>query len=177
MIGAKAIRCTAALTLTLIAAMTLPTPAQAACGLTDESVAKAQVVFVGLLAEVSADGHTATFQVEEVWRGSELVVGKGVAVDTTNALQRLELPPAGVSPSDYVVLANTVDGQLHTGDSCEIFPFPWDASYAAFRSADAPPAAKSAGADAGVPAAVVVVVAGVLVLAVVSAVAFRRRSG
>ena len=174
MIGLKAMRRTAALTLALAAAMAMATPALAACGLTAESVAKAPVSFVGLLADASADGSTATFEVQEIWRGGGLVVGKAVVVDTTNSLQRLELPPSGVPPSSYLVLATTVGGQLHTGDSCEIFPFPWDASYAAFRPADAPPPGESSTADVAIPGAVVAAGAALLLLAVVGVVAFRR---
>jgi hypothetical protein len=167
-------RRTAALTVTLIAATTLATPALGACGLTAESVAKAEVVFVGQLTEVSPDGNSAIFQVEEIWRGSVLVVGKGVGIDTTNSLQRLELPPPDAPPSSYLVLARVVGGQLHTGDSCEIFPFPWDASYAAFRPAGAPSPGESTTADGGFPGAVVAVGAALLVLSVVGVVAFAR---
>ena len=180
MIVVNALRRTASLTVTLVAAMALATPALGACGLTAESVAKAEVVFVGTLTGVSPDGNNATFQVEEIWRGSVLVVGKGVGIDTTNSLQRLELPPPDAPPSSYLVLASVVAGQLHTGDSCEIFPFPWDANYAAFRPADAPAASGGSGAsggsatDAGFPVAVVAVGAALLVLAVVGVVAFRR---
>ena len=174
MIGLNPLRRTAALTVTLTAALTVAAPALAACGVTAEAVAKAEVVFVGLLTEVSADGNNATFNVEEIWRGSGLVVGKAVVIDTTNSLQRLELPPPGAPPSSYLVLADTVDGQLHTGDSCEIFPFPWDASYAAFRPAGAPSTGDSPTAGVDIPGAVVAVGAALLVLAVVGVVAFRR---
>jgi hypothetical protein len=165
-----------AILLSTTAAITLATPALAACGLTAESVAKAEVVFVGLLADVSGDGNSATLQVEEIWRGSGLVVGMTVGIDTTNSLQRLELPPPGtpVSASRYVVLANTVGGQLHTGDSCEVFPFPWDDSYAALGPAAAPPPSGSPTADGGFPAPVVAVGAALLLLAVVGVVAFSR---
>ena len=168
----ETLRRISAILLSATAAMTLAAPALAACGLTAESVAKAEVLFVGLLTGVSPDGNNATFQVQEIWRGSVLVVGKGVGIDTTNSLQLLERPPPGAPPSSYLVLANVVAGQLHTGDSCEIFPFPWDASYAAFRPADAPGESPTTGA--GFPGAVVAVGAALLVLAVVGVVAFRR---
>jgi hypothetical protein len=178
MTGMESLRRISAILLSATAAITLAAPAMAACGLTVESVAKAEVVFVGLLTEVGADGNNATFNVEENWRGSELVVGKAVVIDTTNSLQRLELPPPGTpaSASRYLVLANTVGGQLHTGDSCEVFPFPWDDSYAAFRPTEAPPPGESPTADAGFPGAVVAVGAALLVLAVVGVVAFSRGS-
>ena len=177
MIGAKAMRHAAALTLPLVATMTMAAPALAACGLTSQSVAQADVVFVGLLTEVTADGNSATFTVEEIWRGSGLVVGEGVPIDTTNSLQRLELPPSGAPASRYLVLANVAAGQLHTGDSCELFPFPWDASYAAFRPADAPPPTGSDAATAGgIPSALVAAGAAAAVLVIVGFVAFRRGS-
>jgi hypothetical protein len=177
MIGVKAMRRTAVLTLTLVAAITMATPALAACGLTPESVARAEVVFVGQLADVSPDGNSATFRVEEIWRGGGLVMGEAVEIDTTNSLQRLELPPPGAPASRYLVLANTLGGQLHTGDSCELFPFPWDASYAALRPADAPPPPGSdSDAGAGPPPAVLLAAAAFIALGVVGFLAFRRGS-
>jgi hypothetical protein len=177
MIGVKAIRRTAAMAIPLVATMTMAAPALAACGLTPESVAQADVVFVGLLTKVTVDGNSATFTVEEVWRGSGLVVGEGVQIDTANSLQRLELPPSGAPASRYLVLANIVAGQLHTGDSCELFPYPWDATYAAFRPADAPPTTGSdAATDAGFPSALVAAAGAAVVLVIVGFVAFRRGS-
>jgi hypothetical protein len=166
-----------AILLSATAAMTLAAPALAACGLTAESVAKAEVVFVGLLAEVSGDGNNATFQVEEVWRGNGLAVGLEAGLDTTNSIISLDMPPPGVPPQSYLVLADTVDGQLHTGDSCEIFAFPWDPSYEEFRPAGVPPPGASPTSDAGVPGAVVALGAALLVVAVVGVVAFRRGPG
>ncbi len=150
----------------------------AACGVTAESVAKADVVFVGLLTDVSFDGTHATFQVQELWRGTGPRVGGVIAVDTTNSLQRLELPPAGTPPSRYLVLAQSADGRLHTGKSCDVFPFPWDESYAGYRPADAPSPApgRESGTASGVPPAVAVVTATALVLVIVGFVAFRRGS-
>ena len=166
---------TTALSLVLVAAMTMAAPALAACGLTAESVARAGAAFVGQLAGVSPDGTSATFRAEEIWRGSGLVVGEMVQIDTTNSLQRLELPPAGAPPSRYLVLANMVNGQLHTGDSCEVFPFPWDAGYAAFRPADAPsPTGSETGGGSGPPMEVMLLIGVAVVLVVVSAFAFRR---
>lgn len=173
----KAMRRVAALTVMLVAGITMAAPAAAACGLTAQAVAKAEVVFVGLLAEVSSDGNSALFQVEDVWRGSGLAVGLEAGLDTTNSLQRLELPPPDAPLSLYLVLANTVDGQLHTGDSCEIFPFPWDPSYEDFRPAGVPPPGASPTSDAGIPGAVVALGAALLVVAVVGVVAFRRGAG
>lgn len=172
--GLKALRRTAAMSVALLAAMTLATLARAACGLTAQSVGAAQAVFVGLLTDVSADGTNATFEVQEVWRGGGLVAGKGVGIDTTNSLQRLELPPPDAPLPLYLVLANTVDGQLHTGDSCELFPFPWDPSYADFRPAGVPPPDASPASDAAFPVAALALGAALLVLAVVGVVAFRR---
>jgi hypothetical protein len=177
MFAGRAIRRTAALGLALVAAMTVATPALAACGLTAESVARADAVFVGQLAGVSADGTTATFKVEEIWRGSGLVVGEIAQIDTTNALQRLELPPTGAPASRYLVLANTVNGELHTGDSCEVFPYPWDAGYAAFRPADAPPPSGSETGGSGPPMEVMVLLGLAGLLTAVSLFAFTRTRG
>lgn len=175
MFAARTMPRTAALSLTLVATVTMATPALAACGLTAESVARAGASFVGQLAGVSADGTSATFMVEEIWRGSGLVVEEMVQIDTTNSLQRLELPPPGAPASRYLVLANAVNGQLHTGDSCEVFPFPWDAGYAAFRPADAPPPTGSeTGGGSGPPMEVLILIGVGVVMVAVSAFAFRR---
>lgn len=151
--------------------------AMGACGLTEEAVARAQVVFVGTLSSVSADGTSATFLVEDIWKGSGLVAGAPATIDTTGALQSLSLPPPGVRLPRYIVLAKTVDGRLHSGSSCELFHFPWDASYASFRPAAAPSPGSSEGdASGGVPAHVVGVAAAAALLIVVSFIAFRRGS-
>jgi hypothetical protein len=172
----ETLRRTGALAVSVVTAMTMATPALAACGLTAESVAKAQVAFVGLLTDVSADGTNATFNVEDIWRGDASLVGGAIAIDTTNSLQRLELPPPGTPPSRYLVLAKTVGGQLHTGDSCELFPFPWDEGYAVFRPADASPPPAPA-AEGGLPGPVLLPTAAFVVLGVVGVLAFRRGSG
>ena len=174
MIGTNAMRRTAAVTLAVAGAITMATPTLGACGLTAAAVAKADASFVGQLTGVSGDGTSATFKVEQVWRGSGLVVDEMVQVDTTGSLQSLELPPAGVPASRYLVLAMTVGGQLHTGDSCEVFPFPWDASYAAFRPADASPPTGSEDDSGGPPVEVLVLIGMTVLAAGVSAYAFRR---
>jgi hypothetical protein len=149
----------------------------AACGLTPEAVASAEVVFVGTLSSVSADGTSATFLVEEIWKGGGLVAGEPATIDTTNALQSLSPPPPGAGPSRYLVLASDVGGQLRSGSSCNLFHYPWDASYAAFRPADAPPASDSeTDAGGGIPAAVAGVAAAAALLIVVSFISFRRGS-
>jgi hypothetical protein len=84
-----------------------------------------------------------------------------VAVDA--AMVGLEMPPPGFDLSRYVVLAGVREGRLHTGDlpsTCDLYPFPWDASYAAFRPIRvvAEPAAQDS--SAGLPLLPLLVVAG-----------------
>ena len=107
---------------------------RAACAVTAESVAKADVVFVGTLTGISPD-RTATFEVEDAWRG-DLRPGASVLVEA--ATVGLEMPPDSAGPFRYLVLADQRADGLHVGDNCAAYPFPWDGSYAAFRPVSAP---------------------------------------
>ncbi|HET6745649.1 MAG TPA: hypothetical protein VFH90_07335 [Candidatus Limnocylindria bacterium] len=111
---------------------------RAACGVTSSAIAQADAVFVGLLTDVDENG-TATFQVEEVWRGDMLESGSTASVEASQS--GLEVGPAGTT-FRYLVLAGDRAGTLHVGDdpanACSLFAFPWDASYAEFRPANAP---------------------------------------
>jgi len=174
MTGLETLRRTGTMTLALVGSLMLATPTLAACALTAKSVAKAEVVFVGLLSGVSPEGPTATFEVEDVWRGTGPIVGSPIVIDTLNPM---ELAPPNTPAFRYLVLATTVGGQLRTGDGCDLgFPFPWDASYVAFRPADAPAPPESTTAG-GVPGAVLLAAGVVLLLGVVGVFAFRRGSG
>ena len=120
------------------AAVTLAAPALAACSLTAEGIAAADVAFVGRLTDVSADGAQAIFEIEDVWRGPGLSIGASSPVVFGHTPGLFQMPPAGAPAVRYLVLARTVGGQLRTGEDCRsAFPFPWDASYAAFRPVDA----------------------------------------
>jgi hypothetical protein len=175
MIVANAARRTGALTVALVAAMTLATPALAACGVSAESVAGAEVVFVGTLTFASDDGSVGRFDVEDVWKAGGLVLASPVSVQGAPGM--VTMPPPGAGAQVFLVLADAVDGApTVTGNDCSSWLIPWDDSYAAFRPAGAPPPSGSPTADGGFPAPVVAVGAALLLLAVVGVVAFSRGS-
>ena len=138
--------------LAAVALLMAATPAHAACAVTAESVAAADVVFVGVLKAVDRSG-AATFEIEEVWRGQQFVTGEMVNIEAANV--GLEVPPDPNAQSlTYLVLASERDGVLRTGDAgsdlCARYPFPWDASYASLKppTGDPQPAPTESG---GVP--------------------------
>lgn len=157
-----------------LCALALAAPVvRAACGLTAISVAAADVVFVGQLTGVRDTG-VATFEIEDVWErdGLTLAVGESVEVDTLVGM--LEMPPPGSEAFRYVVLASLFGARLQSGlTDCANFPFPWDASYAAFRPVDAPLPPTQDGS--GVQGPVLVLIGAGALVAVVAVLAFRRR--
>jgi len=170
----ESLRRIAAMTLPLLGSLMLAMPAQAACGLTAESVARAEVAFVGTLTAVSADGAIGTFEIEDVWRSAE--IGLAGTVEVAASPGTFQLPPANVPAFRYLVLAHSFGGTLSTGDSCELFPFPWDDSYAVFKPTvvSTPPAPAEGG---GPPGAVLLAAGAVVLLGLVGVLAFRRGSG
>ena len=133
----------AAVALAAMALLIAAPPAQAACAVTAESVAAADVVFVGVLRAVDGSG-VATFEIEEVWRGQQFVTGEMVNIEAANV--GIEVPPDPNAPSQrYLVLASERDGVIRTGDAggdlCARYPFPWDAGYARLKppTGDPPP--------------------------------------
>jgi len=179
MSGLDRLRRTGAFAVAVVAATTLAAPTWAACGVTPEAVAQAEVAFVGSLTDVSADGAQATFKIEEVWRGPGLSAG-GSSPNVFASPGTFQMPPAGAPAFRYLILAHTAGGRLVTGDECRLFPFPWDDSYAAFRPVDTPlpsDAPGPTGGEGGPPGAVLVAAAALVVLGVVGVFAFRRESG
>jgi hypothetical protein len=166
MIGAKAIRRTAAMALPLAAAASLlALPAGAATCVSDPaSVAAADVAFVGTLTGTNPAGDQVTLAVQEVWSAGDLpaaVVVNGVPGQWS-----------GMTAGSYLVLATVVDGGLRIGvGECDI-AIPWDASYAALRpaTAHAPQAVSEQG---GLPVPLLVIAGAVGLVAVVSLLAFR----
>ena len=121
--------------LAAVALLMAATPAHAACAVTAESVAAADVVFVGVLRAVDRTG-VATFEIEEVWRGQQFITGEMVNVEAANV--GIEVPPnPDVQSATYLVLASERDGVFRTGDAGSDLC----ARYAAFRPAQ--PAAQS----------------------------------
>ena len=160
--------------LVALAWLGLAQPTLAACSLTAEAVAAAPIAFVGTLTDVSADGAQAIFEVEDVWRGLDLSAGVS-SPEVVASPGRFQMPPAGTPAIRFLVLAHTVDGMLRTGDECRLFPFPWDASYAAFRPRAAPPSATGDAEPAGIPGPVLMPIVAAAVMVVIGFFAFRRR--
>ena len=114
-------------------------PVRAACGLTEEAVAAAPVAFVGDLSAVSADGLTATFQVEDVWHASGLQIGAEIDVAIADGGVPATLKITDDGCLRFLVLANIIDQQcFHPGPYFRS-SYPWDASYATFAAGDSPP--------------------------------------
>jgi hypothetical protein len=109
-------------------------PVRGACGLTEEAVANAPVVFVGALTAVTPDGRTGTFLVEDVWRGEGLQAGTDVDVSVVDGgvPATVQMPPDGTQHRFLVLAKEVQSGELVTGGSCSNFAYPWDDSYAAF---------------------------------------------
>jgi len=138
------------------------TPAHAACGVDPEQVARSDVVFVGVLTAVAADG-VATFQVEEVWRG-EGWVSADETISVRASDEGLQVPPPGAT-FRYLVVAGERDGVIYTDDAntCAHFSFPWDDSYAAYRPTPAPITEQERFEAVGIPLLPIVIGAAVLI--------------
>ena len=151
-------------------------PAQAASCLDAVLVSRADVVFVGTLTAVSAAGDRATFAVVEVWGVGDLAP----VVEVVGVPGLWEMPPAGSAAVRYLVLAEAVGSSLVVMVINEVCAAPrtslayrWDPSYAALRPATAHPPT-SAPTGAGVPIQLLGAAAIMLVVGVVSTIAFRR---
>lgn len=150
------------------AAMTLAAPALAAtCGPVAVTIGAADVAFVGIMTVVDSAGTRATFAVEEVWKGGDLPAN--VEVTGPFGLQWTDPSAAGAR---YLVTANVVGGALQVGGECNQ-AYPWDPSIAAARPATAhPPQSPAPAGDVPIP--LLLIVGSVLLLGIVSALAFRR---
>jgi len=143
-----------------------PGPALADCqmaGPLDESIARAEVVFVGRVSEIDAGGRSAAVEVAEVWKGdvaNRIVVDGGL--DPANPAEDDRTFELGVT---YLFLPSVVDG--HLVDSICSATTPWDeASIAGLRPGGAAPPPSPATAVTG-PLAGLTDLAGPLLLALV----------
>jgi hypothetical protein len=128
-----------ALALALLAAAVMSVPARAACDAAPplaDAIAAADIVFVGTVADVSRRDSTATFAVEEVWRGDRLpaVVTVHGSSDTAVAANDDRAWRLG---GRYLVTATDDDGTLR--DNACSASRPWTDALAALRPADAHP--------------------------------------
>ncbi len=151
------------------AAMTLAAPALAAtsCGPVAVMIGAADVAFVGTMTVVDPAGARATFAVEEVWKGGDLPAN----VEVTHPFGLPWTDPSAAG-ARYLVIANVVGGALQVEGGCNQ-AYPWDPSLAAARPSTAhPPQSPAPSGD--VPLPLLLIAGSVLLLGVVSAIAFRR---
>jgi hypothetical protein len=94
-------------------------PAAASCAPPipiDQALSEADNVFVGSVVGLAEADRTATFAVDEVWRGADLpaqvVVHGGPGGDTFSSVDR-----TWEANGTYIVFATIVDGQL-TDNAC-----------------------------------------------------------
>jgi hypothetical protein len=149
-------------------------PAQGAtCGPDAPTLARADIVFIGTLTSANAVGDRATFAVVEVWGAAELPA----VVEVVGVPGRWAMPPPGTEALRYLVLAEVVSGGLRdTGDCAGRHPSmstPWDPSLEFLRPATAHPPT-NVKADASVPAQLLGAAGLILLVGLVSAIAFRR---
>ncbi|MEX1073095.1 MAG: hypothetical protein WED86_05290 [Chloroflexota bacterium] len=162
-------RCRAAVGLiaaTSLLASLAPIALAATCGPAPVTIGAADVAFVGVMTIVDSAGTRATFAVEEVWKGDE--VPAAVEVSGSGGQQWTDPSAAGAR---YLVLATLTGIGLQVGSQCNQL-YLWDPSLAAARPATAhPPQNSAAGGDVPIP---LLLIAGIaLLVAAVSAFAFR----
>ena len=138
-------------------------------------VARADVAFVGNLTSMSPDGDRATFAVIEVWSSRDLPAA--VTVFGPPDQWALGPPTAGPQPQ-FLVLAEAVGDTFVVKNQCDevrrpSFAVPFNPPWAELRPARARPPTSDNGRS-GVPAELLVVVGGIVVIGFGSAVAFRR---
>lgn len=126
----------AALAAATTAVLLWPVSALGSCGVAPgvaEGIAGADVVFVGTVQGLGDSDRTATFSVEEQWRGDPLpaiVQVHGGPGDLNSATSVDRSYEAGVR---YLVAAYIVEGRL-TDNACSVTQ-PWSDELAAFRPA------------------------------------------
>lgn len=168
----------AALAAMTTAALLWPASALGSCAAPPgvaEQIAAADVVFVGTVQGLGDQGRTATFAVEEQWRGEPLpaiVQVRGGPSDLNSATSVDRTYEAGVR---YLVAAYVVEGRL-TDNACTATQ-PWSEELAAFRPAEVRVPTQSAGdGTGGIPLPVLGGLIALGVLVVVGVLAFRPTS-
>lgn len=119
-----------AFTAAIVGSLAFSQPAAASCITLPplgEALAAAPVAFVGTVVETRHDGRTATFEVEEVWKGSvgaRVVVNGGPEIDAMGAA---EVNGGGVATSvdrayetgvPYLVVPAGARGNVMTDNAC-----------------------------------------------------------
>jgi len=150
-------------------------PAVASCALPipiDQALRESDSVFVGSVVGLANAGRTATFAVDEVWRGPDLparvVVHGGPDGNMFTSADRTWEAAAA-----YLVFASIVDRQL-TDNACSNTQT-WSDDLAGLRPTNArPPGDPSDSTTGGLPDTLLVVIGVVAALGLVSFAVFRR---
>jgi len=149
-----------ALIAAILGALAFSQPAAASCMILpplDKALADASVVFVGTAMETKHDGRVATFEVEQVWKGSvaELVVVNGGG-PSIKEMERAEAKGGSIATSvdrayetgvRYLVLPWHVRGQVMRDNACSSTQ-PYTAKLASHAPPGATPPADKSNADA-----------------------------
>ena len=151
-------------------------PAAASCALPipiDQALRDSDSVFVGTVEGLANGGRTASFLVDEVWRGPDLpartAVAGGPEGSGVTSIDRSWEPGA-----KYLVFASVVNGKL-ADNACSNTQI-WSDDLAALRPSDARPAADpSESTTPGLPGPLLIVVGVVAAVGLVSFLAFRSR--
>ena len=148
-----------ALTAAIVGSLALSQPAAASCITLPplgEALAAAPMAFVGTVVETKHDGRTATFEVEEVWKGSvgaRVVVNGGPEID---AMEAAEANGGGVATSvdrayeqgaRYLVVPFGARGKVLTDNACSSTQ-PYTAKLASHAPPGAEPPADKGSAEA-----------------------------
>jgi len=130
-------------------------------------------VFVGRVVGLTDSDRTATFAVDEVWRGPDLpasVVVHGSGADLFGFSSVDRTWEAGVT---YLVFAE-VDGNQLSSTACNLTQ-PWSEGLTAVRPSDARPPSDAADVGSGgIPIAWLVAIGAAAGVVIISVVAFRR---
>jgi hypothetical protein len=139
----------------------------------DEALRTSDSIFVGTVAGLANQGRTATFAVDEVWRGPDLparaVVNGGPEGNGFTSVDR-----SWEAGAKYLVFASVDDGEL-TDNACSNTQI-WADDLAAHRPADARPPDDATDGDAtGVGGPLLALIAAAAVIGIVGYFAFRNR--
>lgn len=142
-----------------VASLALSQPAAASClrpPPLDKALAAAPVAFVGTVVETKHDGRTATFEVEEVWKGSvgaRVVVNGGPAIDAMGTAEAngetavTSVDRAYETGVRYLVIPFGARGKVLTDNACSSTQ-PYTAELASHAPPGATPPADKSDADA-----------------------------
>jgi hypothetical protein len=140
----------------------------------DEALRSSDSIFVGTVAGLANQGRTATFAVDEVWRGPDLparaVVNGGPEGNTFTSVDR-----TWEAGAKYLVFASVVDTRL-TDNACSNTQI-WTDELAVHRPTDArPPSdATDEGSETGIGGPLLALILTIALIGIVGYIAFRNR--